>query len=129
MFVDDNGVLSIRARVLDAIRNSVASAYPIFGVPEADQRPGCFALDKWAEEVCHLACYLGYNVCTRSLTLGWPAPKRQQLLDLLLDFLPSAGQQKTVRRHRQAIASVLGLMRNAGFVVPLCLHLSLQLQH
>ena len=27
MFVDDNGVVGIRARILDAIRNSVASAY------------------------------------------------------------------------------------------------------
>jgi hypothetical protein len=128
MFVDDNGVLGIRARILEAIRNSVASAYLIFGVPENDRRPGCFALDKWAEEVSHLACYLGYNVCTRSLTLGWPIPKRQQLLALLLGFLPS-GLQKTVRHHPRTIASVLGLMRNAGFVVPLCLYLSLRLQH
>ncbi len=128
MFVDDNGVLGIRERMLDAIRNSVASAYLIFGVPEKDRRPGCFALDKWAEEVSHLAYYLGYDVCTRSLTLGWPIPKRQQLLELLRSFLPS-GLQKTVRHHPRTIASVLGLMRNAGFVVPLCLCLSLRLQH
>jgi hypothetical protein len=128
MFVDDNGVLGIRARILEAIRNSVASAYLIFGVPENDRRPGCFALDKWAKEVSHLACYLGYDVCTRSLALGWPIPKRQQLFALLLGFLPS-GLQKTVRHHPRTIASVLGLMRNAGFVVPLCLHLSLRLQH
>ena len=98
MFVDDNGILGIlgiRARILDAIRNSVASAYLIFGVPANDRRPGCFALDKWAEEVCHLAYYLGFDVCTRTLTLSWPVAKRQQLLDLLRAFLPS-GTQKNV---------------------------------
>jgi hypothetical protein len=128
MFVDDNGVLGIRARILEAICNSVASAYLIFGVPENDRQPGCFALNKWAEEVSHLACYLGYDVCTRSLALGWPIPKCQQLLEPLLGFLPS-GLQKTVRHHPRTIASVLGLMHNAGFVVPLCLCLSLRLQH
>ena len=89
MFVDDNGVLGIRARILDAIQNSVASAYLIFGDPAHDRRPGCFALDKWAEEVCHLAYYLAFDVCTRTLTLSWPVAKRQQLLDLLRAFLPS----------------------------------------
>jgi hypothetical protein len=128
MFVDNNGVLGIRARILEAIRNSVASAYLIFGVPEADRRPGCFALDKSAKEISHLAYYLGYNVCTRSLSLGWPIVKRQQLLDLLTAFLPRKPDQ-SVRHHPRMIASVLGLMRNAGYVAPLCLYLLLRLQH
>jgi hypothetical protein len=128
MFVDDNGVVGLRERILEAVRNSVASAYLIFGVPEDDRRGGCFALDKWAEEISHHALYLGYDVCTRSLTIGWPVPKRKQLLELLLAFLPNA-REKHARRHPRAIASVLGLLRNAGFVAPLCLYLSLRLQH
>jgi hypothetical protein len=96
MFANDNGVLGIRARILDAICNSVASAFLLFGAPADKQRPGCFALDKWAEEVLNLAHYLGYDVCTRSLTLGWPVPNRQQLLDLLLAHQP---QHHHLRPH------------------------------
>jgi hypothetical protein len=129
MVVDGNGVVGLRERILDAIRNSVASAYQIFGVPDDDRRGGCFALDKWAEEIAHLAHYIGYDVCTRSLTLGWPIHKRQQLLDLLLAFLPNP-REKHAWRHPRAIASVLGLLHNASFFVdPLCLYLSLRLQH
>jgi hypothetical protein len=64
MFVDDNGVVAIRARILEAVRNRVASAFLIFGVPTDDRRGGCFALDKWEEVISHLSHYLGYDVCT-----------------------------------------------------------------
>jgi hypothetical protein len=128
MFVDDNGVVAVRARILDAIRNSVASAFLIFGVPEDDRRPGCFALDKWEKLISHLSNYLGYEVCTRSLTLGWSIQKRQQLFELLTAFLHPGGIA-AIRRNPRMIASVLGLLRNAGYVAPLCLYLSLRLQH
>lgn len=65
-----------------------------------------------------------YDVCTQSLTLGRPVPKIQQLvLDLLFQSLPSHPGQM-VRRHPRKIASILGLLWNAGCDAPLCLYIS-----
>lgn len=45
-------VVGIRDRILEAICNSIASAYLIFSVPGEDQSGGCFAVDKWTNDIC-----------------------------------------------------------------------------
>ena len=126
-FVDDNGKAELRRRILEAIRNSVAAAFLVFGSPDDDWRGACFAVDKWLSEALHEVVYLGFLVNTRTMTVSWPVDKRQEFATLINSVLPSSTKD---RRKRQPLdfARILGHVRNPALIVPSLSYVSLRLQ-
>ena len=126
-FVDDNGKAELRRRILEAIRNSVAAAFLVFGSPDDDWRGACFAVDKWLSEALHEVVYLGFLVNTRTMTVSWPVDKRQEFATLIKSVLPSSTKD---RRKRQPLdfARILGHVRNPALIVPSLSYVSLRLQ-
>ena len=124
-FVDDNGIADVRARIIGAIDNSVRAAYAIFGHPSGDRRFPCLSEEKWIEIASYAMVYLGFFICTRSMTMSWPVEKRQQLAQLLDAFL----QRSPCSLMPRECSSLLGLIRNAAPVAPLGVYFSLRVQY
>ena len=125
-FVDDNGIVDVRDRIVGAIDNSVRSAYAIFGTPENDRRRRpCLSEEKWMELISFAMLYLGFYIDTRLMIMAWPVEKRMQLAQLLDDFL---SRNPCILSPKES-SSLLGLLRNAAPVAPLGIYLSLRVQH
>jgi hypothetical protein len=127
-FVDDTGIAHIRSHIIAAAAASVHAAYVIFGQPDEDpHRPPCINPAKWSEEVSYSLIFLGYEVNTRTMMVGWPVAKREKLR-LFLDVVLS-NHSKKIRSTPLQISRVLGLIRHAAFVAPMGTYRSLRLQH
>jgi hypothetical protein len=74
MFVDHNGVVGIRARIIQAIRNSIASAFLIFGIPEEDHQAAALpSTSGLTRPPIHLTILVMASVLGRS-PLAVPSP-------------------------------------------------------
>jgi hypothetical protein len=124
-FVDDNGILDRRERMIGAIDNSVRAAYDVFGPPEIDRRAPCLSEQKWAELASFLCEYLGFDIDSRQLLMSWPVAKRLQLAKLLDDIVDRSPCLVTPKES----SSLLGFLRNAAPVAPLGVYLSLRIQY
>ena len=126
-FVDDNGKAELRRRILEAVRNSVAAAFLVFGFPGNDWRGACFAIDKWLSEAFHEVVYLGFVINSRSMTVSWPIEKRQNLTQVIRDVLPSSPKDRRKRRPID-FARILGHTRNPAAIAPSLAYISLRIQ-
>jgi hypothetical protein len=125
-FVDDNATVDLRLRIRQAINASVISAFVMFGFPsENARRPSALNKDKWEYHASHRLEYLGFDLDTRRMTVAWPIPKRLALKRTLWDDWLSPTD---CRRRPREIASILGIIRNASFIAPTGVYLSLRLQ-
>jgi hypothetical protein len=124
MFVDDNVCVDIHAKIGQAIRDAVGSAYDLFGHPDLDRRASCLRDDKFPLIASHCIIHLGYETNSRSLRVTWPISKRALLRSILRDvWLTTPRSAKSPSQ----IAKLLGLVRHGGFVCPLGEFLSIRL--
>jgi hypothetical protein len=80
-FVDNNGVSGPQSRIQLSLHNSILSAFLLFGWPEDDRRSSCLAPDKWEKDILSDMLYLGFRICSRTMTVTWPYYKRKELFD------------------------------------------------
>jgi hypothetical protein len=111
-FVDDNGVAGPRSTVIKSIHNSVVSAFILFGWPDEDRRSSCLAHDKWEPNILAEMMYLGFLVCSRTMTVTWPYYKREELHTEIMTALAGVRPSLTPR----GVASMIGKLRSAGMV-------------
>jgi hypothetical protein len=111
-FVDDNGVSGPRSKIKHSIHNSVIAAFLLFGWPEDDRRSSCLAPDKWEWQVRTEMLYLGFRICTRSMTVTWPYSKRQELYAEIIAALDHVRPSLSPR----GVASMIGKLRSASLV-------------
>jgi hypothetical protein len=71
-FVDDNGVLTLRANIRTALHNSAVLAFLIFGWLVDDRRSSCLAQDEWEPDAAWIMLFLGFLVDSRALRVTWP---------------------------------------------------------
>jgi hypothetical protein len=124
MFVDDNAVAATRDHIMAAIRAAEASAYAVFGSPGDDLRNPCITDDKWAAFAHYCITHLGYQICSRSMTVAWPCDKREALREIIDSHFQD--QSKTLPLVQ--ISKLLGLIRHGAFVFPLGIFFSIRLQ-
>jgi hypothetical protein len=86
-FVDDNGVAGLRTNIIDSVHNSFVSAFLLFGWPEDDRRSSCLGPDKWERNILYEMMYLGFSICSRTMTVTWPFYKRKELHDEIMTAL------------------------------------------
>jgi hypothetical protein len=111
-FVDDNGVAGLRSNIINSLHNSVVAAFLLFGWPDDDRRSSCLAPDKWEQHVLHDMLYLGFRICSRSMTVTWPFFKREELYNEILLALAPQRPSLTPR----GVASMIGKLRSASLV-------------
>jgi hypothetical protein len=111
-FVDDNGILALRTNIKNTLHNSVVAAFLLFGWPDDDRRSSCLAPDKWERDALFDMLYLGFRICSRSLTVTWPLYKRSELHDEILHAI----QQRRPCMNPRAVASVIGKLRSASLI-------------
>jgi hypothetical protein len=111
-FVDDNGVLALRSDIKQALHNSIVAAFLLFGWPDNDRRASCLAPDKWETDAVFDMLYLGFRICSRSLTVTWPLYKRQELYDKIMDAIRPLWPSLSPR----GVASIVGKLRSASFI-------------
>jgi hypothetical protein len=75
-FVDDNGVAGLHTNIVDSVHNSIISTFLLFGWPRDDGRSSCLAPGKWESNILSEMMYLGFSICSRSMTVTWPFYKR-----------------------------------------------------
>jgi len=124
-FVDDNVTAAVALRMREAIRATTGSAEDTVGNPKDVRRPPVLTDKKWNPEVSHIAEYLGMIFDSRSLCMSWPPEKVDRLRSLCAYWLADTRRP----RPPHEIAQLLGLARNAGQIMPLCLFFVLHLQH
>ena len=121
-FVDDNALAGWVDRIHQALRQSVLSAYIIFGFPDEDRWPPPFNDEKWEDLANYIFKYLGYLIDTRKMVMIWPLEKRRQLASWLDDHWLAS----RVRSFSPLEASrLIGLLHHGGIVSPLGIYLSL----
>ncbi len=113
-FVDDNGVLALRSRIQSTLHNSIVAAFLLFGWPHDDRRNSCLAPDKWERDAHFDILYLGFRICSRTLTVTWPLYKRQELFDEIMEALASVRPSLKPR----TVASIIGKIRSASLIAP-----------
>jgi hypothetical protein len=123
-FVDDTAQAELRENIRSSIHASEQAAYVLLGRPGENRRPSCISEEKWRDTASPLMEFLGFEVCTRTMTVRWPVEKRLALKQLIEDKWMSL----PCRLAPRDIASLLGTVRNAAFVAPLGNHLSIRLQ-
>ena len=125
-FVDDTVKAAWPDEIRNAIKNSVLSAYVMFGFPAENRRPSPLNQAEWEETATASFKYLGFMINTRAMTVTWPVEKRVQLAKMLDDTwlndksVPTASPQEA--------SKLLGLIRHGALVCPLGIQLSLRLQ-
>jgi hypothetical protein len=124
MFVDDSAQAELRQRIRASIHNSEQSAYTILGHPGVNRRTSCLSAEKWRDTAHYAMEFLGFEICTRSMTVRWPVPKRLALKA----YIDEKWRDRPCRVSPRDVASLLGTVRNAAFVAPLGNHLSIRLQ-
>ncbi|MGH7974573.1 MAG: hypothetical protein ACREBR_03520 [bacterium] len=124
MYVDDSSTAAYRDSIRAAINASVESAYILLGSPGEDRRVSCLAEDKWRDMASYVMEHLGFEIDTRAMTIAWPVEKRLALKNLIAELWLT---RDIVRRPRE-IAQLLGIIRNAGFVAPWGIYISIRLQ-
>jgi hypothetical protein len=122
--VDDTAQAELRENICSSIHASEQAAYVLLGRPGENRRPLCISEEKWRDTASSLMEFLGFKVCTRTMTVHWPVAKRLALKQLIADKWMSL----PCRLVPRDIASLLGTVQNAAFVAPLVNHLSIQLQ-
>jgi hypothetical protein len=114
-FVDDNGVAGLRSNIKASLHNSVVSAFLLFGWPDDDRRSSCLAPDKWEKDVLYEMLYLGFRICSQTMTVTWPLYKHQELYDDIIAAL--TGQRPSM--SPRGVASMVGKLRSASLLVAL----------
>jgi hypothetical protein len=71
-FVDDNGILVLWSNIKIVLHNSIVVAFLLFGWLHKDHRSSCQAPDKWERDLHFDMLYLGFRICSRTLTVTWP---------------------------------------------------------
>jgi hypothetical protein len=111
-FVDDNGVAGLRSTIQNLIHNSVLLAFLLFGWPGDDRRSSCLASDKWEPDILYKMLYLGFIICSRTMTVTWPYSKRKELYDEIMTALTGACPSLTPR----GVTSMIGKLQSASLV-------------
>jgi hypothetical protein len=124
MFVDDSAQAELRHNIRASIHASEQAAYALLGRPDENRRTSCLSEEKWRDIAHYLMEFLGFEVCTRTMMVRWPVPKRLALKKIIADRWMSV----PCRVFPRDIASLLGTIRNAAFVAPLGNFLSIRLQ-
>ena len=126
MFVDDNIVATLRCYLAQALHAAVESAFAVYGHPSKDpRRPSVMRDDKWCRQALEAIMHLGYDLCTRKMTIGWPDDKRHALRELIDHKWSRAPCIRTVTE----VATLLGLTRHGCYVCPIGGYLSIRLTH
>ena len=121
-FIDDNALAGWVDCICQALRQSVLSAYVIFGFPDEDRWPPPFNDDKWEDLANYVFKYLGYLIDTRKMVMIWPLEKHRQLASWLDDHWLASG----IHSFSPLEASrLIRLLRHGGIVSPLGIYLSL----
>jgi hypothetical protein len=106
-------------------KQSLLSAFLIFGMPGNDRRGVCLQDDKWDPIISHTMLYLDFIINSQAMTVSWPLYKRQELFDELqtILLLPSSHRHLTPKQ----VASILGKLRSAIQISPWGVFLSFSL--
>jgi hypothetical protein len=123
-FVDDTQMAATRQNIMHVINCSVVSAYLLLGSPMEDRRPACLSETKYREYASYVMDYLGFTIDTRRMCVSWPTSKRLALRNLI----DTEWVDQPCRKNPRAIAVLLGIVRNACFLSPLGVYLSIRLQ-
>jgi len=127
-FVDDTGAADVREKIMQAIENSILSAYVMFGFPAEDPRRPAINATKFDKQVTHILKFLGFIINTRDMTVEWPQDKRERLAKLLDEhFLQPSSQRPPLTP--KIVSQILGLVRNGATASPYGVYLSLRLQY
>ena len=121
-FIDDNALAGWVDCIHQVLRQSVLSAYVMFGFPDEDQWPPPFNDDKWEDLANFLFKYLGYLIDTRKMIMIWPLKKRYQLASWLDDHWLASGIHSFSPLE---VLRLIGLLHHGGIVSPLRIYLSL----
>jgi hypothetical protein len=124
MFVDDSAQAELRQHIRVSIHTSEQSAYVLLGHPSANRRTSCLSEEKWRDQAHYMMEFLGFEVCTRTMSVRWPVAKRLALKAVIEEKWLAAPCCIQLRD----IAVLLGTIRNAAFVAPLGNYLSIRLQ-
>jgi hypothetical protein len=122
-FVDDNGVLALRSRIHSTLHNSIVAAFMLFGWPHEDRRSSCLAPDKWERDANFDMLYLGFRICSRTLTVTWPFYKREELYN---EIMAALGLDRPWFKPK-GVASIIGKLRSASLIAPWGPYLSFSL--
>lgn len=118
-FVDDNGIVDRAIRILQALHQSVLSAYILFGQPGSDRRGSCFAVDKFEELVSVVAVYLGFEIDCDQLIVSWPREKREALFQDIASILAlPRGKDGRTSISPKLLASIIGKLQSVGIIAP-----------
>jgi hypothetical protein len=124
MFVDDNILVALRGSVHLAIAAALGSAYDCFGDPAFNSRRGSvISRTKFDPAVSTRVLFVGLEIDTNSMTVTWPAAKRESARTLLDEWL--------AHRHARApreVAQLLGTIRHGAFLSVAGNFLSIRLQ-
>lgn len=124
MFVDDNIAIAIAHLMRSALRGAVGSADDMFQNPLDKRRPPVLADNKWDMDVSHKATYLGLLLNTRRLSVSLPPEKVAEILSICEIWLNHPREKRTPKE----LARLLGLIQNAGRIMPLGKFFTLQVQ-
>jgi hypothetical protein len=114
-FVDDTAQADLPANIRASIHASEQAANAFLGHPSENRRPSCISEEKWRETAAHLVEFLVFEVCTRTMMVRWPVPKRLALKQLIED----KWQTLLCRLLPRDIASLLALKSRCVSSVPI----------
>jgi hypothetical protein len=84
----------------------------LFGWPDEDHRSSCLAHDKWEPDNLAEILYLGFLVCSWTMTVTWPLYKRKELYEEIITALASAWPSLIPR----GVVSMIGKLQSASLV-------------
>jgi hypothetical protein len=131
MFVDDNITAALRAAIVHVTGTAIQSAHICFGHPDNDRRDPVLQPEKWEEYAHYFLTHLGYDICTRTMRVQWPAEKRAALLEIIREWISTSEAGKygaPIRRSPKQLAILLGHLRHGAFVFPQGIYLVLGMQ-
>jgi hypothetical protein len=112
-FLDDNGICATAGRMIQALHQSLVSAFILFGWPGKDRRSSCMTADKWDNTASFAVLFLGYYVNSRLMQVTWPLYKRAALI---LDIQKALENPRKV--SPKVAASIMGKVRSASDIAP-----------
>jgi hypothetical protein len=79
MFVVDSTQAELRQNIQASIHHSEQSVYTLLGHPGVNRWTSCLSAEKWRDTASYVMEFLGFEICTRSMTVWWPVSKRLAL--------------------------------------------------
>merc|ERR1712197_231452 len=99
--------------MLQSVNNSLESAFGLLIEEGLDHRGDCLNDDKWDSIISEQILYLGWLICSRSMTIEWPYKKQMALYKTLQSILQ---RKKPIHITPKEMASIIGTVRSAANV-------------